>query len=621
MLVCPCKAAKLLKAGNPGVPLQGWKCWCAPARLEMLVYPCKPRCKAKPLQDPRWGIVFMPTQRSVDSPLRRDVSEFDSIFVNDLTVPMPMKTTTVPALRIRALSVPDNVASVPDNVVPENGETASGSSRGYSGFSISTVYGHTSGVQSHGDYVLYWMTAYRRVGWNFALQRARDWAVELGRPLLILEGLRCDYEWASERFHRFVIQGMVDNQRALAETNAYYYPYVEPIKGAGKGLVRQLAMRACVVVSDDFPCFFHPGMYQRLAQHLPCRFELVDSNGLMPLAAADRTFTVAHSYRRWMQKELPKHLPDFPEAAPLSGNGGGQIKKLASLPRELLKRWPEARLDHLLQPGGLNNLPIDHSLLPVGVAGGTVAAQQQLRRFIQRKLLQYDHDRNEPDLNGSTELSSHLHFGHISAHQLFESIMQSESWDDSKLGKPNGKMNGFWGVQASAEALLDQLCTWREIGFNMCWREPNFDQYASLPGWAQQTLAEHASDRRPWVYTLEEFESAKTHDPIWNAAQRQLVIEGRIHNYMRMLWGKKILHWAPSPQDALSWMIHLNNKYALDGRDPNSYSGIFWVLGRYDRAWGPEREVFGKIRYMTSENTAKKHQLGQYLLRYNQFPT
>ncbi|MEM7558992.1 MAG: deoxyribodipyrimidine photolyase, partial [Planctomycetota bacterium] len=167
-----------------------------------------------------------------------------------------------------------------------------------------------------------------------------------------------------------------------------------------------------------------------------------------------------------------------------------------------------------------------------------------------------------------------------------------------------------------AEAFIDQLCTWREIGFNMCWREPNYEQLDSLPDWTQKTIKEHAGDEREYVYSLEQFENAETHDEIWNAAQRQLVREGRIHNYLRMLWGKKILHWTPSVADALEIMIELNNKYALDGRDPNSYSGIFWVLGRYDRAWGPERPIFGKIRYMTSESTARKHSLKEYLKRF-----
>jgi deoxyribodipyrimidine photo-lyase len=168
-------------------------------------------------------------------------------------------------------------------------------------------------------------------------------------------------------------------------------------------------------------------------------------------------------------------------------------------------------------------------------------------------------------------------------------------------------------MRPSAEAFLDQIVTWRELGFNLCWQRTDYDRYASLPEWARRTLAAHAADTREHVYGLEPFEAAATHDPLWNAAQRQLVREGRIHTYLRMLWGKKILQWTPSPEAALAVMVELNNKYAVDGRDPNSYAGIFWVLGRYDRAWGPERPVFGTVRYMSSVNTARKVRVKDYL--------
>ena len=195
-------------------------------------------------------------------------------------------------------------------------------------------------------------------------------------------------------------------------------------------------------------------------------------------------------------------------------------------------------------------------------------------------------------------------------------ITSAFHWTLENLGKPNGKIQGYWNVGIDGEAFLDQLLTWREIGFNMCWRESEYDRFESLPAWAKNTLNEHSKDARQYVYSLAQFENADTHDELWNAAQRQLVREGRIHNYLRMLWGKKILQWTASPQDALHIMIELNNKYALDGRDPNSYSGIFWVLGRYDRAWGPERPIFGKIRYMTSESTRSKYHVKQYIQQY-----
>lgn len=477
-------------------------------------------------------------------------------------------------------------------------------------------------IQEKADWVVYWMTAFRRTRYNFALQYARDLAQQLERPLIVLEALRIRYRWASDRFHRFVIEGMRDNAIACEAAGVHYYPYVEAAAGEGSGLVARLAQQACAVVTDDFPCFFHPRMLAIAGKSLPSRLEAVDSNCLMPLAALERTFTVAHSYRRAMQKELPQHLDHFPDEEPLRPHAAdGQttplpLPPLKQFPKAIEKRWPRANLTRLLKADGLQALAIDHSVGPGVITGGAVTARKLLDQFIDRRLRAYAQDRNEPDEYGSSELSPHLHFGHIACHELFSRVMEAEQWHPGKLKKPNGKMNGFWGIRENAEAFIDQLCTWREIGFNMCWREPQYDRYESLPAWAQQSLQEHAADPRPQLYSLEQLDRAYTHDPIWNASQRQLVREGRIHNYLRMLWGKKILHWSRSPREALETMLELNNKYALDGRDPNSYSGIFWVLGRYDRAWGPEREIFGKIRYMTSENTAKKHHLKEYLKRY-----
>ena len=171
-------------------------------------------------------------------------------------------------------------------------------------------------------------------------------------------------------------------------------------------------------------------------------------------------------------------------------------------------------------------------------------------------------------------------------------------------------------MDESSEAFLDELVTWRELGYNMAAHRPDYRDYASLPEWARSSLASHREDPRQYLYSVEQFEQAETHDPLWNAAQTQLREEGVIHNYLRMLWGKKILEWTKSPEEAAEVMIELNNRYALDGCDPNSYSGIYWCLGRYDRAWGPERPIFGKIRYMTSENTARKYSVRNYIKWY-----
>lgn len=470
---------------------------------------------------------------------------------------------------------------------------------------------------SKGQYVVYWMTAFRRTRSNFSLEYARDIAIATGRPLLILDALRIGYRWANLRMHRFVVEGMLDNQRSLATCEPIaYFPYAEPQAGAGSGLVETLAKSAVAVVTDDYPCFFHPAMLRWAAHKLPCPLFAVDSNCLMPIRIAERTFTVAHSYRRHMQKVLPEHLHAFPEENPLAAAAIGGLPAFVRLPDGIEKGWPKADLDALLEPDGLADFDIDQSVQPASLRGGSEQADWLLTQFVSKRLGSYGVDRNQPDQVGSSELSPYLHFGHIGPHQVFSKLMHHLHWTPKRLQKPNGKVSGFWGVDEDAEAFLDQLCTWREIGFNMCVRNRKYDRLETLPDWTQTSIRQHADDERQYVYSLDEFEFSKTHDKLWNAAQRQLVREGRIHNYLRMLWGKKILHWTASVQDALEIMVHLNNKYALDGRDPNSYSGIFWVLGRYDRAWGPVRPIFGKIRYMASENTAKKVKLKEYLKRY-----
>ncbi|MBC8874144.1 MAG: deoxyribodipyrimidine photolyase [Planctomycetes bacterium] len=469
---------------------------------------------------------------------------------------------------------------------------------------------------AEGQYVLYWMTAFRRTEWNFSLQRAVDWARDLKKPLVVLESLRCGYRWACDRFHHFVAQGMADNAAILKRKNVAYYPYLEPKDGAGKGLLAAVAERACVVIADDFPCFFLPRMTSAAALQIPVRFELVDSNGILPMRAAGKVFSRAFDFRRFLQKNLRPHLDDFPEPDPLAGV---RLPKLDSLPAAIRRKWPPAKPDELTaKPHLLAKLPIDHSVAVAPTVGGATAGQQTLRDFLDNKLAAYEVSRNEPEQEATSGLSPYLHFGHISAHQVFHQMMERDDWTpDRTAEKASDSSSGWWGASSGVEAFLDQLITWRELSYNMCWQREDYDRYDSLPDWAKMTLADHENDPREYVYSAEEFEAAETHDDLWNAAQRQLTREGRIHNYLRMLWGKKILEWSSSPEEALATMIALNNKYALDGRDPTSYSGIFWCLGRYDRAWGPERPIFGKVRYMSSENTARKFRVRGYIEKYS----
>jgi deoxyribodipyrimidine photo-lyase len=465
-------------------------------------------------------------------------------------------------------------------------------------------------VRAKGRFVLYWMTAQRRTRFNFALERAVALANELERPLLVLEALRCDYRWASDRHHRFVLDGMADNAKRIGKSRAAYHAYVEPAPGEGRGLVAELAQHACAVVADEWPCFFLRGLPERAAAELPVRLESVDGCGLLPLRAADRAYPTAHGFRRLVQKKAAEALASPPAAEPLAALRAPALDKL---PASLSRRWRGAGLDV-----DLPALPIDHAVPTVAERGGERAALSAMRDFVVERLDGYL-ERNDPDSGSASGLSAWLHYGHVSAWEVLQEIAARESWTLGDLGVADGKgaKEGFWGMSAAAESFLDELVTWRELGHGFCFHRPNdYDQYESLPDWARRSLDAHAGDPRRHVYGIDELAAAAIHDPLWNAAQTQLAREGRIHNYLRMLWGKKILEWTPSPRAALAALIELNNRYAIDGRDPNSYSGIFWTLGRFDRPWAPERPVFGIIRYMSSENTARKLRVKAYVKRY-----
>jgi deoxyribodipyrimidine photo-lyase len=478
-------------------------------------------------------------------------------------------------------------------------------------------------IRAKGEFVLYWMVAFRRTHWNFALDHAIARAKELKKPLVILEALRCDYRWASDRMHRFILEGMAEKSRELAGAGIRYFPYVERSIGEGKGLLAALGKHACLIVTDDFPCFFIPRMIKSAAKQLPVRLEKIDSNGLVPLRATEQVFSTAYAFRRFLQKNLPVHLSQFPKADPLADL---ELPKLKVFPSEIVKRWPAASLRSLQSPILVGELPINHKIAPAaepdGLRGGEAVALTKWRDFLAKRIGEYGEVRNQPEQESTSGLSPYLHFGHISAHQIFHDLMSREKWSEAKLAhRADGSRQGWWGVRAPAEQFLDQLITWREVGFNFSSHRENYDRYESLPGWALKTLSKHSRDERQFIYTLKNFASARTHDPLWNAAQRQLANEGRMHNYMRMLWGKKILEWSETPEQALEILIELNNRYAVDGRNPNSYSGIFWCLGRYDRPWGPERPIFGNIRYMSSDNTARKLRVKDYLRKYGEQKT
>ena len=463
-----------------------------------------------------------------------------------------------------------------------------------------------------GDYVLYWMIAARRTRWNFALQHAVSLCVQLGKPLLILEPLDVDYPGASDRLHRFVLDGMAATTRVCDKSRATYYPYVETAPQRGRGLLQALSRRACAVVTDHYPAFFLPRIVTAAAAASAVRLESVDSNGLIPLAAHGRVFTSARSFRAFVQRELRSHLREFPEELPLP-HLPRQPK--AAIAADILRRWPSA---HALLEGrpSLHHLPIDHSVGETAFIGGEPAGRRRLNAFLKTKLPRYAAEHNDPDAACTSRLSPYLHFGHISAHEVFSSLMTTERWTTRRLAaRGGGAREGWWGVGDNANVFLDQLAVWRELAFNGCEWEPRYLQYESLPQWARDTIQAHAGDPRQ-QYDFATLDAAATADEVWNAAQRQLKAEGWFHGYLRMLWGKKLFEWAPDGPTALQWMESLMNRYSLDGRDPVSYASFMWVLGRYDRPW-PRRPVFGTIRYMSSASAKRKLRMKDFLAKYS----
>ena len=295
------------------------------------------------------------------------------------------------------------------------------------------------------------MIAIRRTQWNFGLDRAIEWAVELGRPLVIFEPLRIGYRWASERIHRFVIDGMADNAGRIAQLRTpgvLYFPYVEPAPDQDKGLLDALAKHACVVVTDDYPSFFLPRMVAAAAKSLSVKLEKVDSNGLLPLRAATQVFTTAFSFRAFLQTQLPSHLSSAPRADALEGL---TLPAMESLPAKITRRWPPAAASLLgASSTALSQLAIDHSVAVVDYRGGSLAAAARLAHFLDHSLINYTTHANQPDDDARSGLSAYLHFGHISPHQIFHELMERERWSLEQLARKSaGKRSGWWNTSTA----------------------------------------------------------------------------------------------------------------------------------------------------------------------------
>lgn len=431
-----------------------------------------------------------------------------------------------------------------------------------------------------GAYVLYWMQGAMRVGFNHAFAYAADRADEAGTPLVVVFGLTPDYPEANARHYAFLLQGLADVRRRLAERGVR----LVALRGEPHEAALRLAPDAARVVVDGAVLRAPREWRARFAAAAPCLVEEVETDVVVPVeAASNKEEFAAATLRPKIRRALPRFLAPLAERRPRRSSLG------LDLPRD------EVDLDDVA--GTLDALGADRSVPPIDdLEGGETAAEERLEEFLARGLGRYAERRNDPSLEDATSgLSPYLHFGQISPLRAALAVRARRG--------------------AGAEAFFEQLVVRRELSFNFCRFNPRCDRWEGLPAWCRGVLGAHAADPRPALYSFDELERAATHDPAWNAAQRQMVRSGTMHNYMRMYWGKKILEWSRTPEEGFAAALALNDKWQLDGRDPNSFAGVAWCFGKHDRPWG-ERPVFGKVRSMTAAGLARKFDMAPYLERW-----
>ena len=428
-----------------------------------------------------------------------------------------------------------------------------------------------------GAYVLYWMQASQRASYNHALEQSIDFANEQRLPLVVLFSLVDNYPEANLRHYLFMLQGLRETFSTLHERGIA----AVALRGEPEHTVSMLADRAAVMVTDRGYTRHQQAWRALVAERVECPVIQVETDAIVPIevASAKEEYAAA-TLRPRIGRVLLRYMVPLKQ-------------------RDVLVKgfMPDVNSLDLSQPAEiLSSLPLDRSVPPVAeMHGGETEARSRLREFLETRLRDYNSLRNSPAHDVSSGLSSYLHFGQISPLEV--------ALKANEHGGPD------------TDAFLEELIVRRELALNFTYYDPNYDNPACLPAWATETLEIHSGDTRPYVYERSALETAQTHDPYWNAAQREMLATGRMHNYMRMYWGKKILEWSVSPRAAFETALYLNNRWQFDGRDPNSYAGVAWCFGKHDRPWA-ERPVFGKVRYMNSAGLERKFDMKPYVERY-----
>ena len=430
-----------------------------------------------------------------------------------------------------------------------------------------------------GKYVLYWMQASQRATWNHALEFAIQQANERHEPLLVLFGITNRFPDANARHYTFMLEGLREVRDSLIKRGIQF---VVKLQSPELGAV-QLAEGASLVVTDRGYLRIQKQWRRHVSEKVSCRVLQVESDVVVPVeVASDKEAYSAGILRPKIERHLFRYLVP--------------LKEMPIRKDSLGLKFQSANLDDV--KGVITRLKIDGTVIPVdSFRGGTSKAEQHLEAFIAKKLNDYAERRSDPSLNLGSQMSPYLHFGQISP--LYIALKVREARGKSKTSK---------------DAYLEELVVRRELSMNFVHYNAHYDTFEALPEWANHTLTAHQKDPREYVYSLDEWETARTHDPYWNAAQQEMVATGKMHNYMRMYWGKKILEWSKTPEGAYRIALYLNNKYELDGRDPNGFAGVAWCFGKHDRAW-KERPVFGKVRYMNAAGLRRKFDIEAYVNR------
>jgi deoxyribodipyrimidine photo-lyase len=443
-----------------------------------------------------------------------------------------------------------------------------------------------------GTYVLYWMQASQRAQWNHALEFAAGRANELGKPLVVAFGVMDDYPEANERHYAFMLEGLRDVRAALRRRGVKFVLR----HGPPHEVAIDLARRAALVVCDRGYLRHQKRWRDEVADRAPVQVVQVDTDVVVPVeSASDHQEYAARTLRPKLHRLWPTYLKPLRPTTLCHPSLG---LKLAS------------DIDLTSVDAALAQLRIDRTVKrSPRFRGGSVAAHRLLDRFLRKALGAYADSRSDPAAPGTSTLAAYLHFGQISP---LEVALRVKNRNVPFL---KGDIPIFPPLAPGPSAYLEELLVRRELAVNFVHYGPGYDAYDALPAWARRTLQDHARDGRHRVYTRAQLEAAQTHDRHWNAAQREMVLTGYMHNSMRMYWGKQVLQWKATPREAFDDLLYLNNKYFLCGRDPNAYANVAWVFGLHDRPWGPARQVFGTVRYMNAAGLERKFDMDAYAAR------